>query len=143
MSDDHAAHAISAYGSRINATPNRVEDWPTSMYYRYWMHNDASHACPAHYGIRTLTHKLICYYNDPLDQPGALGPEEAVEWELFDLIADPFEVANLFGETASADIARQLYAELCSLQADVGDEPFAGADFARLLDEAQAQRSDR
>ena len=25
-------------------------------------------ACPAHYGVRTRTHKLICYYNDPLGQ---------------------------------------------------------------------------
>ena len=25
-------------------------DWPRSMYYRYWMHNDGAHECPAHYG---------------------------------------------------------------------------------------------
>ena len=43
-------------------------DWRTSMYYRYWMHRDSSHNVPAHYGVRTRTHKLICYYNDPLDQ---------------------------------------------------------------------------
>lgn len=85
MSDDHAAHAISAYRSRINETPHldRIAqggmwfdsvlcmhsetpaDWPQSMYYRYWMHNDSSHSCPAHYGVRTRTHKLICY-----GQPG-------------------------------------------------------------------------
>ena len=74
-----------------------VVDWPTSMYYRYWMHNDRSHSCPAHYGVRTATHKLICYYNDPLDQPGARGPGSPVEWELFDLVADPFEIDNLYG----------------------------------------------
>ena len=68
------------------ATP---DDWPTSMYYRYWMHRDGAHGCPAHYGVRTRTHKLICYYNDPLDQPGAHGPADPVEWELFDLVADP------------------------------------------------------
>ncbi|MEL7157472.1 MAG: sulfatase, partial [Actinomycetota bacterium] len=44
----------------------RPDDWPTSMYYRYWMHRDRAHGCPAHYGVRTRRHKLICYYNDPL-----------------------------------------------------------------------------
>lgn len=57
------------------------DDWPRSMYYRYWMHNDGSHGCPAHYGVRTRTHKLICYYNDPLGQVGAHGPARAIEWE--------------------------------------------------------------
>ena len=38
------------------------EDWPTSMYYRYWMHRDGSHLCPAHYGVRhpdPQTHLLL------------------------------------------------------------------------------------
>jgi len=35
------------------------DDWPISMYYRYWMHGDEWHNFPAHYGVRTLTHKLI------------------------------------------------------------------------------------
>ena len=55
------------------------------MYYRYWMHRDDSHQVPAHYGVRTHTHKLIGYYNDPLDQPGAHGPVDPPEWELYDL----------------------------------------------------------
>ena len=101
-----------------------VEDWPTSMYYRYWMHNDGSHACPAHYGVRTRTHKLICYYNDPLDQPGARGPADPIEWELFDLIADPLEVNNIYGLPEACDITASLVAELSRLQSEVGDEPF-------------------
>ena len=64
------------------------------MYYRYWMHNDGSHGCPAHYGVRTRTHKLICYYNDPLGQLGANGPSAPVEWELFDLSAIPSRSAT-------------------------------------------------
>jgi hypothetical protein len=54
--------------ARGRASP---DDWQESMYYRYWMHDDGIHRVPAHYGVRTRTHKLICYYNDPLDQPGA------------------------------------------------------------------------
>ena len=105
---------------------NGVEDWPQSMYYRYWMHNDASHAVPAHYGVRTKTHKLICYYNDPLDQPGARGPSNPVEWELFDLVADPLEIDNIYGTPAAEAVTAELRIELARLQAHVGDEPFAG-----------------
>ena len=94
------------------------------MYYRYWMHNDESHACPAHYGVRTRAHKLICYYNDPLGQTGARCPANPIEWELFDLIADPLEVSNIYGTPQAADITTELRAELNRLQSEVGDEPF-------------------
>jgi arylsulfatase A-like enzyme len=102
------------------ATP---PDWPQSMYYRYWMHRDGAHACPAHYGVRTRTHKLICYYNDPLGQPGAHGPVDPVEWELFDLVADPLEVVNIVDDPAAADVLDALRAELGRLQAVLGDTP--------------------
>ncbi|MGI9616962.1 MAG: sulfatase family protein [Acidimicrobiales bacterium] len=99
----------------------RPNDWPQSMYYRYWMHNDSSHACPAHYGVRTKTHKLICYYNDPLDQPGANHPANPVEWELFDLVADPAEVDNRYGQPEAAPLVEELRAELDRLRALIGD----------------------
>ncbi len=99
-------------------------DWPTSMYYRYWMHRDRAHLCPAHYGVRTKTHKLICYYNHPLDQPGANGPADEMEWELFDLVADPLETNNIWGQAEVAAIQSELLAELQQLQDQVGDEPF-------------------
>ncbi len=100
------------------------DDWPTSMYYRYWMHNDGAHGVPAHYGVRTRTHKLICYYNDPLDQPGARPPANPVEWELFDLVADPLEVDNLWGRPGTEDLTTGLLAELAKMQAEVGDDPY-------------------
>ncbi len=103
-------------------------DWPRSLYYRYWMHRDGAHGCPAHYGVRTLTHKLICYYNDPLDQPGARGPADPVEWELFDLEADPYEVDNVIDDPANAGLVADLRAELTRLQAEVGDEPHPAAN---------------
>ncbi len=109
-------------------TGNPVDDWPQSMYYRYWMHNDGSHACPAHFGVRTKTHKLICYYNDPLDQPGANGPANPVEWELFDLETDPLEVNNLYHDPASAAMISTLKTELLRLQAEVGDSTTASVN---------------
>jgi len=102
------------------------DDWPQSMYYRYWMHRDGAHLCPAHYGVRTRRHKLICYYNDPLGQPGAHGPADPVEWELFDLEADPLEIDNRADDPAYATVRAELEAELARLQAEVGDEPYAG-----------------
>jgi arylsulfatase A-like enzyme len=113
----------------------RPDDWQTSMYYRYWMHRDGAHAVPAHYGVRTLGHKLIGYYNDPLDQPGAFGPVDPPEWELFDLRSDPAELHNVIADPAYRDTARELRTELARLQSEVGDEPYAPAEDAltRLL----------
>jgi len=105
----------------------RPEDWPESMYYRYWMHRDGEHNTPAHYGVRTKSHKLICYYNDPLDQLGANGPADPIEWELFDLVADPLELNNVIDDPAYAAIRVDLEAELARLQVKVGDEPYPDA----------------
>lgn len=103
------------------------DDWRQSMYYRYWMHRDGAHNVPAHYGVRTRTHKLICYYNDPLDQLGANGPADPVEWELFDLVVDPLETTNVIGDPAYTAIVAELRAELSRLQAELGDEPHPAA----------------
>jgi len=94
------------------------------------MHRDGSHMCPAHYGVRTKTHKLICYYNDPMGQPGANGPADPVEWELFDLVADPLEVNNVWGDPAYVEITAELLIELDRMQRRVGDDPFPGASSA-------------
>jgi arylsulfatase A-like enzyme len=96
-------------------------DWRSSMYYRYWMHRDGAHNVPAHLGVRTATEKLICYYNDPCDQPGANGPVDPIEWEFFDLASDPFETTNLIGDPSRAADVERLRGELARLQAEVGD----------------------
>ena len=101
----------------------RPSGWQQSMYYRYWMHRDRDHNVPAHYGVRTKRHKLIYYYNDPLDQPGARGPADPPEWELYDLEADPFEIDNVYDRPENASLITHLKDELARLQAAVGDEP--------------------
>ena len=98
-------------------------DWRTSMYYRYWMHGDAAHRAPAHYGVRTRAHKLIAYYNDPLGQPGGHGPTDPPEWELYDLIDDPQETRNIIDDPSSQAVRDRLFAELTSLQEHLGDHP--------------------
>jgi arylsulfatase A-like enzyme len=106
-------------------------DWRQSLYYRYWM-NHGDHNVAAHYGIRTLKHKLVYYYYDGLDLPGTQeGPKNCQpmighepEWELFDLERDPREMNNVVNDPAYATIRRQLTDELHRLQADLGDKRY-------------------
>ena len=96
------------------------EDWPEAMYYRYWMHK-AHHNVYAHYGVRTLTHKLIYYYSDALGQPGAIDETYEPEWELFDLDKDPYELNSVYSDPEYATVVKDLKDELHRLQAKVGD----------------------
>ena len=64
-----------------NHTP---PDWRTSMAYRYY-HDPGDHNTRAHYGVRTRTHKLIYFWKKE-------------QWELFDLVKDPLELHNLYGQ---------------------------------------------
>jgi arylsulfatase A-like enzyme len=99
------------------------DDWRTAMYYRYWMHL-AHHNVYAHYGIRTQRYKLIYYYADALDQPGAVDDPREPEWELFDLANDPLEMNNIYHDPEYASLIDELTAQLHQLQADVGDVPY-------------------
>jgi arylsulfatase A-like enzyme len=87
------------------ATP---ADWRTSMYYRYY-HDPGDHDTRAHYGVRTRTHKLIAYWKSD-------------EWELFDLVNDPQELHNLYGQPGHEAIMAQLRKELVRLKRELGDD---------------------
>ena len=100
---------------------DRPADWRTSMYYRYWMHMDGSHGVWAHRGVRTEQHKLVHYYGEALEQPGAADEPRPEEWELFDLAADPFELRSLHDDPAHAGLLAELRAELERLSGEVGD----------------------
>jgi hypothetical protein len=96
-------------------------DWRTSMYYRYY-HDPGDHNTRAHYGVRTATHKLISFW-------------KSGEWELFDLVNDPGELHNLYGQPGHETITAELKAELLRVKRAVGDEdqfadtqPPAGVD---------------
>ena len=112
------------------------DGWQTSMYYRYWM-NEAHHNATAHYGVRTLRHKLIYYYADGCGQAGtereSFGYRPDVithacdlepEWELFDLEKDPCEMNNVYHDPAYAEVVAELKDELHRLQKEAGDEPY-------------------
>lgn len=99
------------------------DDWPASMYYRYWEHDDPSHHVRAHYGVRTATHKLVYFYNEGLGTPGASDQHYPPEWELYDLIHDPAELVNVADDPAYDDVRAHLTAELDRLQRHYADEP--------------------
>ena len=100
-----------------------IEDWRTSMYYRYWMHL-AHHHVYAHYGLRTHDHKLIYYYADGLGTPGSADDPKPPEWELFDLKKDPHEINSVYNNPDYSEIQAQLTSELYQLQSKFGDQPY-------------------
>jgi arylsulfatase A-like enzyme len=88
-------------------------DWRQSMYYRYY-HDPGDHDTRAHYGVRTRTHKLIRYWKTD-------------QWELFDLVTDPSELHNLYGQPGHEALTAELKAELFRLKEALGDrDQFAG-----------------
>jgi arylsulfatase A-like enzyme len=83
-------------------------DWRTSMYYRYY-HDPGDHNTRAHYGVRTQTHKLIYFWKKD-------------QWELFDLVHDPFELHNLYGQPGQETMTTTLKAEIRRLKEALRDE---------------------
>jgi arylsulfatase A-like enzyme len=78
------------------------------MYYRYY-HDPGDHNTRAHYGVRTRTHKLI--YFPTKDQ-----------WELFDLVNDPYELHNLHDQPGHEALMAALKNELARLKREVRDD---------------------
>jgi arylsulfatase A-like enzyme len=96
-------------------------DWRTSMYYRYY-HDPGDHNTRAHYGVRTATHKLIYFWKK--DQS-----------ELFDLVNDPYELHNLYGEPGQEELTATLKRELTRLKQSFGDtDQFADDQFPNGVD---------
>ena len=83
-------------------------EWRTSMYYRYY-HDPGDHNTRAHYGVRTRTHKLIYFWKKE-------------QWELFDLVKDPQELHNLYGQPGQEQLTASLKTELLRLKKAVGDD---------------------
>jgi len=96
-------------------------DWRTSMYYRYY-HDPGHHNTRTHYGVRTHTHKLIYFWKKD-------------QWELFDLVTDPNELHNLYGQPGQEKVTAALMSELQQLRENLEDtdqfaleQPPAGVD---------------
>ena len=91
-----------------------------AIYYRYWLHM-AHHYVPAHYGVRTKTHKLSFFYGLPLDSKGAMPAATPPYWEMYDLANDPFEMNNIYPNEKSNAEKIKLKKILTDLKRDIGD----------------------
>ena len=67
-----------------------------TLYYAYYELGE--HAVPQHFGVRTKTFKL--FYLPKTD-----------EWQMFDLVSDPNEMVNVYGQSQYADSQALLLAE--------------------------------
>jgi len=106
---------------RANLAGHTLGNWRKAIYYRYWMHNDADHHVPGHYGIRTERYKLIYYYGKALGMKGAQAPDTKPDWEFFDMEKDPREMHNLYRDAGQQKRIAGLKRELGRLQAELGD----------------------
>jgi len=103
---------------RNNLKGNTSTDWRTSMYYRYWLHQSNR---PAHFGIRNERYKLIFFYGQPLEMPGAHPETTSPNWEFFDLQKDPRERYNAYDDLEYQSVIEKMKEELWSLKKEVGD----------------------
>jgi arylsulfatase A-like enzyme len=99
--------------SVLKAVGSHPELWRQEWLYDYYEYPGPELVKP-HRGIRTTTHKLIHYYNDP------------EEFELYDLVNDPAEKHNLYGDPAHAAIQAELTARLERLLRETPQRPTAG-----------------
>ena len=142
---DFAATLLEAAGRSASDLPDQqgrsflpqlrgeeVPDWRQAVYYRYWEHDYPEHHAPAHYGVRTPTHKYIHYYNDGLGSPGSSTRIMPAEDELYDLATDPQEMRNVAHDPAYAGVLEEMKALTAQLQAEYGDAPYEGPDTPRL-----------
>jgi N-acetylglucosamine-6-sulfatase len=111
--------AMQGRSFRSNLRGDTPDDWPTAMYYRYWMHM-AHHGAPAHYGIRTRRYKLIFFYGLPMDASYVDEPTPP-GWELYDTERDPDETHNVYDDPDYQDVVDELMGELARLRQRYGD----------------------
>ena len=107
-------------------------NWPKATYYRYWMHM-AHHDNPAHFGIRTKKYKLIFFYGMNYKQGG---PEPTQPgWELYDMVNDPHEMNNLYGDPKYVYIIRKLKTELLRLRKEYNETDEKYPHIQKVIDE--------
>ena len=118
----------------ILETGNEPEGWQQSTYYRYWMHMAHRHANPAHFGIRTKSHKLIFFYGRywvDTDDPDAEWNIESwgndftqhtpVAWEFYDLTNDPDEMNNAYHDPSYQEVIADLKSALKSTRQELNE----------------------
>jgi len=83
--------------------------WRKAMYYHYYEYPQPHHVYP-HFGVRTERYKLVRFY----------GPSDS--WELYDLVKDPDEVHNLYGQAGYEKLTASLKGTLKELIQEYKDQ---------------------
>ncbi len=83
-------------------------NWRKEHYYHYYEY-PGSHMVKRHYGMSTQRYKLMHYYYD-ID-----------EWELYDRMADPLEMKNVYDDPSYTRIRKKLHKRLGKLMIKYGD----------------------
>jgi arylsulfatase A-like enzyme len=77
-------------------------EWDRDLYYHFY-ENPGFHGVTRHYGVRTERYKLVHYYQND-------------EWELFDLVEDPGDQVNLYGQAGYEGLEGDLKLRLEALR---------------------------
>lgn len=91
-----------------NIVSGESSEWRDAIYYTYYEY-PGWHMVKRHYGIRTDRYKLMHFYHD-ID-----------EWEMYDLVTDPQEMHNVYGDPEYAKIQSNLHQRLLALREKYGD----------------------
>lgn len=111
-----------------------MNDARESTYYRYWLHM-AHHDNPAHFGVRTETHKLIFFYGMGLGHKHVNVPDTEPYWEMYDISKDPKEQNNIFNNPEHKQVRKALLKELIALREETGDTDDQYPELKKLFEE--------
>lgn len=127
--------AMQGVSQKTMLTGETDEALRESVYFRYWMHRAHRHDNPAHYGIRDGRYKLIRYYGLPLDATGAAhGVDTPSGWELYDMLADPYELKNLYNDETYAEVVKSMKTKLFEEKVKLNDTDDAYPELMALND---------
>ncbi|MFY9251913.1 MAG: sulfatase [Fuerstiella sp.] len=87
--------------SIVPALKNSSQQLRDALYYAYYELGE--HAVPQHFGVRTQMHKLFYL-------------PETNEWQMFDLVNDPQEMTNIYGQPSAKAVQAKLHARYDALR---------------------------
>ncbi len=123
---------------RSNLAGDTPQDWPRSMYYRYWTQHEIR---PAHMGIRNDRYKLIFFYGDRLGMTGSDDCVSTPSWEFYDLRTDPHENRNQYGNPAYAEVIGAMKREMLELHRQYKDTDEGSARMRKIMETHYAPES--
>jgi arylsulfatase A-like enzyme len=95
--------------SLVGLAKGETIPWRKEWLYEYYEYPGWENVRPNR-GIRTERYKLMHYYMEPQ------------EFEMYDLVEDPGETQNLYGNPHHAGLQRELFARMQTLRAQIPEK---------------------